>query len=211
MSILRSQVILRTADNIPANFVTNTFYWESLADIQVTIPLYTAAVKVMYDDLNPYFSTALSRTGHEVRTYLEDQPSPNYPVDTTVWDLASNLAGTPLPSEVSVTSSFEADKVNGLSQASRRGRVYFGPLNTAAMTNGRVNAATQTDFAQATVDYILNVMAIDSGQTYPVVWSRKLQSAARITTGWVDDAFDTQRRRGIEPSSRVTWDLGGLN
>jgi len=36
------------------------------------------------------------------------------------------------------------------------------------------------------------------------VWSRKKAALASVTSAWVDDAFDVQRRRGEDPVFRIT-------
>jgi hypothetical protein len=38
-----------------------------------------------------------------------------------------------------------------------------------------------------------------------VVWSEADQDAGSVFDGWIDNAFDTQRRRGVQASSRTTW------
>jgi hypothetical protein len=37
------------------------------------------------------------------------------------------------------------------------------------------------------------------------VWSRKNANTKLVTGGFVDNAFDTQRRRGEKASGRQTW------
>jgi hypothetical protein len=37
------------------------------------------------------------------------------------------------------------------------------------------------------------------------VWSEANQTASPVRDGWVDDAWDTQRRRGLDSSARTTF------
>jgi hypothetical protein len=124
-------------------------------------------------------------------------------------------ATTPLPEECAVVVAYHGDltgvaEESGLTRpkARRRGRIYLGPLSNVAgsveagtnrlrvlsgfMTNlAAAMAFLDTDLAPT--PYIWSVYSPTAGATYPVVG------------GWIDDAFDTQRRRGLSPISRTTF------
>jgi hypothetical protein len=49
-------------------------------------------------------------------------------------------------------------------------------------------------------------LALGNGQDMEwAVWSTTRSQMARVVGGWVDDDFDTQRRRGLTSSFRTKW------
>jgi hypothetical protein len=143
------------------------------------------------------------------------------PVQTALWTLGPTASASPgnlaLPREVALCGSFHGD-LSGVAEegagdtrprARRRGRIYVGPLNVAATdsTNGSANggalpsgffigrlAAAFAEFTAAAIE--------DEGGRW-VVASRADNAVYPVTAGWVDNEFDTQRRRGLDPSART--------
>lgn len=137
----------------------------------------------------------------EVRVYTHGDPEPREP---TIYDATLTPGGgTPLPSEVAVCLSYYGTR----NIPTQRGRIYWGPLNGGAGTLSVIGGE-----ARPSVNLRASLAASGAALASPgqpggnwVVWSRKLGTAFTITDGWVDDAFDTQRRRGVDPASRTTW------
>jgi len=204
MTVLTAQIILRTVDNLPANFVTNTLHFDS-DDVGTAPTVLTPIVEDFYQANLGIIPTSIAEPGHQIKWYVTDQPTPNYPYETTEFVLGGFPAQPPLPSEVALCVSFESQKLNGVSQASRRGRIYFGPLATNIVSDGRPNNAAMITMGTAFQTMVFD--ALSSGNVLGV-WSTKLQTFAPFANGWIDNAFDTQRRRGVEPTSRITWALG---
>jgi hypothetical protein len=85
--------------------------------------------------------------------------------------------------------------------------VYIGPLGVT------VNAANATDVAARPTTASKNTIlqgirklntAVNGAINLTwVVYSRKLNAFAAVHDMWVDDAFDTQRRRGEAPTTRT--------
>lgn len=120
-------------------------------------------------------------------------------------------AGFAHPGEVAICASFhsaygadvEFAVGGGRPRGRDRGRVFIGPLhgNTAAMdTNGTARVITS---AQTTVIQAMTRLA-NAGVAWSV-WSRSSASLKPVVGGFVDDAFDTQRRRGTRPTARQTF------
>ncbi len=108
-----------------------------------------------------------------------------------------------LPHEVALCLSFFA----GRNLPRSRGRIYVGPFAIIANSNGRPTPQLRSSIADRasnvgrTTENVTWVMVTNGGT--PV---RKEPAGAKvITAGWVDDAFDTQRRRGAGPSTRTNW------
>jgi hypothetical protein len=110
-----------------------------------------------------------------------------------------------LPSEVALCLSFYA----GRNLPRRRGRVYIGPLLTMAAftdstTTGIVRPSDSLRTAMTASAKTLQASAVTAGLRWCVL-SQSDSNLKDITAGWVDNAFDTQRRRGEDASSRMTW------
>lgn len=206
MPNIRAQVILATADGIPENFVSNTLSFEVAALSTYETPI-TTAIKAFYDQIRPWLSPAIAQTGHRIKFVDRASLPPQYPYAETTWAFDVAPAGNRLPREVAIVGSFQADRVSGLPQSRRRGRLYLGPLNTLSIsTGGNPIASFRQDIADALEDFKTAIDAIPlAGEVIWEVWSGVNQTGALITNGWVDDAWDTQRSRGESASSRITW------
>jgi hypothetical protein len=88
------------------------------------------------------------------------------------------------------------------------GRVYFGPLNSiandTASSRSRPHSQLRSDMLLAAADLADDARAL-GGQW--CVWSRKDEFLYTITDVQVDNAWDTQRRRGEAATLRSTADV----
>nr|CRY97694.1 hypothetical protein [uncultured prokaryote] len=209
MSIVLAQIELRAASLIPADNTVNTLYFDiDRSDIGVTEETIMNSVGnsiwKLYDGISNWLSAkALAATGNEVKFYDLADPSPRVPF--FIYDLPLIPMGNTdhLPMEVALCTSFQGDKESGVSQASRRGRIFIGGLSNSSNDNGRPLDALRSALAQATHD-----LAEDSGNESNwtwIIWSRTNSAGTTVKNGWVDNAFDTQRRRGVSPTTRSTW------
>lgn len=206
-----AQVELRTQTGIPADNIINTFAFQWVGsgspDFETLVSLLSAFYAEMGTDV---FSNVLSQgTGaHQVKIYDLTDPSPRPPVHIGTF---TRSGGTnPLPTEVAICASFQGIQEAGYSQARRRGRVFIGPLRQATITAGtdgypRISNATLTAIADACSDLQANASAVDWAWC---VWSRADDELYIVNNGWVEDEFDTQRRRGPGPLTRTTWGAG---
>lgn len=167
-----------------------------------------------------YLSRWLSRGTLASKVNVYDRAAPGSPLLSYPWTLPAVLsgAGPELPQEVAVVASFHGD-LSGVPERSgstrpasrRRGRVFIGPLHVDALQEGAGGGQPQTpqvnligainsalndlrdSAALAALDAVWEVYSEAAGAGYPVVG------------GYVDDAFDTQRRRGQAPTTRSVW------
>lgn len=149
-----------------------------------------------------------------------------------VYDLAGHLDGTAhgspllirpfnvpvnafpnpgLPSELSVCCSFHTAYASDPEflgttrpRARDRGRIYIGPMATTCIdydTGGRpkVKDTVRSTIAEAAIKLRDTV-----GHAWSV-WSRAKGTVEPVVAGWVDDAWDVQRRRGEEATERWNW------
>lgn len=198
----RAQIVLNTQDNVAANYVTNTWYFNADSDAVLTTiesPLIT-----VYNGFRPDLSNLLRGTNHQIKWYDMLDSEPRAPVRETNWDFSTAPTGAPLPPEVSLTVSFQGERVSGLPQARRRGRIFVGPLSTSILKNdGRVADARLTNFNNVMDTFLTASKAATTWRWQ--IFSRTSDGFIDVDNGWVDNEFDTQRRRGRPYTSRLVY------
>lgn len=134
-----------------------------------------------------------------------------------------------LPQEVAVKVSVQGTPGPGMIQRRRRGGIFFGPLNYGANsgdnTPSRPSTGVRNVLVEAMVDLAKRVdphaeMVVYSrpyagrdefvgqnGRTYPALDPRPA-TTVNIDEVWVDDEFDTQRRRGLVRTGRTLVSTG---
>lgn len=204
--------------NIPRDVVNNTLHYTwgggsppDDAEIEVLAQAHAGFIESLYDNgsgntssMANYMRPNLAVT----RVYDASRPTPNPPVYEDVTPLVvGTQSATSLPTEVAMVLSFQGALLAGTPQARRRGRIYLGglantddPSGTSAFpkpsplkVQNRCNAASA---------YLVTL----SGTSWTwCVFSRVNNNYVPVTNGWVDDAYDTQRRRGQDPQARTLW------
>jgi len=195
----RHQMTFKTVDLNPANFVTNT--WHCLAPDATAGTDFNGGVRAFYNSLTTYLSPLLAQNGHEVKIYDLEDPEPRAPILEFEWNLTSAPSGSALPPEVALCLSFQAEKLSGQTQARRRNRLYIGPLDTTACgSDGRPAPAFVTamaDAGQAVFDD-----AVGEDYDWAIFSTFAPTTGVIAANGWVDNEFDTQRRRGRVSTAR---------
>lgn len=111
------------------------------------------------------------------------------------------------PPEVAVCLSYHANYDFGVNKARRRGRLYLGPVDTSfagGFTSDTVVPFIVDSFRQQLCDAARDVVAAPGDAVWSV-YSRTSGAAYTVVGGWVDEEFDTQRRRGIASTIRTSW------
>lgn len=206
-------VIFQNANLLPEDATVNTWHFENTGALPITD---YDNVRDMLEDF--YSETAPGATGAitdlysdeafsgdvTVRAYDLDDPQPRVPVYEDGWTFTPSTAIT-MPAEVALVMSFQAAPSSGVSQASRRNRIYLGPFNqsTTAGTGLRPASVYRTRIALAATELLA---ASDASVRWKWrVWSPTLNAGAPVSNGWIDDAWDTQRRRGLAPTTRTLF------
>lgn len=141
----------------------------------------------------------------EVRLYDLEDDEPRQPkAIAKATGLAGGGAG---PREVALCLSFASDTPSGQPPARRRGRIYLGPFSQANLNERPAQSLRETCLALA--DRLANIGGVD------VDWSVFSPTTLALAQGdydlaffpvkrsWVDDAWDTQRSRGLPPTVRT--------
>lgn len=198
-----ARIILHTADQVPANYVQNQIAFTSGSE-DPDIDAVMSALDSFYTALGSgYFSNKIAGTGHEVKFYEMPGLTPNYPFEERTFDLNSAPTGDSLPQEVALVLSFQGSRSAGFPMARRRGRIYVGPLKSTTSTDGRPTSGVISGLVTAAEEFGDDIKAIPGHQW--CVWSTVDADMVPIVSGWVDNAWDTQRRRGVTATSRTTF------
>lgn len=212
MPIVRAQVIFQGGTGIPEDRFINTWHFDAatyngtLTDSieQKLTNFYTAVNTPQTVPVGYYLSEFVSRNV-EIRMYNLDDPEPRVPTFGG-FVLAAAPAGENLPEEVAVVVSLEAPPPI---TRNRRGRLYIGPLNANCLTDAtgatptRPNADMRNVLAAAATR-VLNENVEPGGW---VIWSPTTGTSAPVASGFIDNAFDTQRRRGPDATTRTIFPL----
>nr|CRY97358.1 hypothetical protein [uncultured prokaryote] len=199
------QITLHTADAVSENFITNQFAVtgdvSSVPDSEALMECF----KDFYDYLRlSAFPAEVAKNGHDFKLYIAGGAKPNYPLYESTFDFAVAPTGAGLPSEVAACLSFQGTRTPGSPQARRRGRVYIGPLLATTNTSGRPSSGLITNMIGAAQQLYDDIGTVTSAGSW-AVWSPTDGLAVPITNGWVDNAFDTQRSRGLARTSRTLY------
>lgn len=163
-----------------------------------------------------YISRAISRAAtHRLDMYQISAGGLGSPIDSIPWlgpDDPGNDQG--VPTECAAVLSFHADFAGAVEEAAggsrpkarRRGRLFIGPLHLNAVQSGTPPFRIHPDFL-LTLREAGNRLIAESGANLTPwsVWSRVDATLRPVVGGWTDDAPDTQRRRGVNPTGRTVW------
>lgn len=222
MATIRAQVSLPRINNVPEDTVINTFHFitpgpvvtdAEYADISTRLAdFYLLPGGVLNRSIGNYIGDHISRVplGCKIKLYnLADlKPRPiRYEGAFTMADPESAILD--LPGEVALCLSYRAAAPPGVPIARTRGRVYVGPFHANAVT---MNNAGDTRPASALITsmrdrgFQLTLAGEVIGAAKWAVYSTIDNVARAVISGWVDDAFDTQRRRGSKATTRLLFD-----
>lgn len=205
MANYRVMVRLATVSGIPEDSPVNVFHFTSTDIANDDLEIRDALVD-FYDDLNTRFGNQIAQNGHSIKMYDLADPTPRAPIAEYSWNMTAAPTGDPLPTEIALCLSFQGNRVSGTSQARRRGRVYIGPWAEGQQdtaNNGRPSAGTITALVTSGDDLLTASQAASTWRW--CVWSPTDAAMVQVTNGWVDNAWDVQRRRGVEPTTRETF------
>ncbi len=177
----------------------------------------TGAIGAFYVNVAPgalvsllsWYSKELSRAW-TCKFYRLTDPAPRAVVYSASGTAAVGSTGVDrAPAEVALCASFKAADASGQVPSRRRGRIYLGPFAKDAINGltGRPNGTLTSDAKFASQKLKEDIDAIAPGDHTWCVHSRTNLALYDITSGWVDDAFDTQRRRGNRPTGRDPWPI----
>lgn len=214
MPYLRGQVRLARDTGLEADVITNTWYF----DVDNGTAAAAAAeahtgLEFFYQAVDVYLSADQITNTAEVRWYDLEDSEPRFPIYEDTIALTPT-ASNPLLPEASICLSFQGAEESGVNMRRRRGRVFLGPLvtTTGGLSGGRlaVSSAVRDAIAAAAAGLkaytgTLGVSwAVFSPTTFAETSSLD-QAMEDVVSGWVDNEYDIQRRRGTIATARSTF------
>lgn len=127
-------------------------------------------------------------------------PAPAEPVyESPITVTKQNLP--PLPFDCAAVVTFAAQPVSGIRVQSLRNRIYLGGLTTGPNDpTGRISSSFRTTVATG---YNALVSALEAdGEFEHVVYSTKRDEVFTVWNAWMDNQWDTQRRRDQKATAR---------
>lgn len=213
------QHIMRPDTSPTSNTFVNTWYFrdDGLGGAEITADAIKAVLDAFYNAVNAPGATPIS-TGFlsavinpaltEYRIYDLGQTPPRTPIvrDSNM----ASTAATAIANEVAAVMSYRSGSgtpgSGGTIDKTKRGRIYLGPLAASAFNYqaGDTDAPLQANFISAIVGGALDVLSTTEDVTW-VQYSRKNDDFNLVTGGFVNNAADTQRRRGMAATTRTVW------
>ena len=171
--------------------------------------------------------------GNTLKLFDMDAPRPRLPFHEAAFAVAGPAPTSTfmMPPEVAICVSYRAAYVSGVSNARRRGRMYLGPLAFSTSqdvhlipdgtTNAIFSAAMQAVGALNATELAVYSRSEhagfsigetwdhhhpdwEPGKPFPEVPANLPAAFSPVEFLWVDNAWDTQRRRGRNATSRFS-------
>lgn len=219
MAIIRAQVTLPYTTNLPRDVAVNTYHFRVSAADDTTAAGIATNLIALYNTSSGgatvanYLSAQITRAtnGCTVEFYDRASPEGEPPFYVATFTLGAAGSVNSLPAEVALCSSYVGEVSGDLPLRRRRGRVFIGPLAVGALETGSGIVGNPTDQFVTTLSGATDRLAAayysSPGGTEFIVYSRLSNAGSKIVRGWVDQEFDTQRRRQVRATQRTVWDL----
>ena len=219
MAIVRAQMSWVRDSGLTEDTVTNTWFFRT--DDPEEEPD-GADMNTISDALNAFYNSLADRyaahlgTTRTFKLYNMEDDEPRVVIyEESYTPTAPTNQG--FPGEVALCLSFQAPPESGTLQSRRRGRVFLGPLAMASANTSEVagdtrpSSATITAIDSAYTTLITALAAITPAYRHavfsPTVFAlngNAYNASVEVGEAWVDNSYDTQRRRGAKPTVRTT-------
>lgn len=219
-------VTLNKKSMIPKDAVQNRFAFTT-----GTVPASVAELAEISSLIDNFYNAAQS-TGVGVTHWMASSLNPaNNSHSIDFYDLTGHLNGTShgspfrtepftlaglpanegLPDECAICISYHSDfgvdresVGNTRPKARDRGRMYIGPLATGCVSIPDPNKeAVVTPNCLSTMRDAMSTLVVNPNLVTWCLWSRADAALKPVVGGFVDNAFDVQRRRGNAASNRL--------
>lgn len=201
---IRVQCTLPHRSLLPTDVTVNTFHFAGDTILPSVADDLAQVLVSFYEDIEGYLSQVL--TGAVIiKMYRTDDPEPRVPVYEEEWPAAFSGTSPTLPEECAIALSLQAVTASGVPAGRRRGRVFIGPLSTAASSFSSVTGHQVPQSVREALTAAMATVVLDSdGLGHRLgVYSRADSAYRTVMSVSVDDALDTIRSRGHEPTTRT--------
>lgn len=234
MAVYKVQHIYHSTSGLPKDDIVNTMHF---ADGDGPDPLVAAAIAgrvaaAFYDANNPavpgdlyeeFISNQISRVLlPTIKVYNAEAEGSPLAIATQAAMRASQ-SNSSMATETALAVTYHADLTGFPEEAPdgidadglpdrprqrRRNRMYLGPFNLSALNS--LTGRPETTLQACALDLVRRLslpFAAPYEDVSLVIWSTKMQDMSIPVAVWCDNAFDTQRRRGVAPTGRTTLAL----
>lgn len=213
MGFLRAQVTLAADTSVPSDGAQNVWHFNTSGTIDPGLCAdVNDLLEAFYNGLGDFWASSLTG-GAVVKYYDLEDAEPRVPIDTLPFTFAVETDS--LPSEAAVCLSMHGVLGSGVNSARRKGRIFLGPCAKAVCAI-EDNAARVAGTFTSNIGTAASALMGDGGSTGLILsvfspttlagGGSLASSFSSVIGGHIDNAFDTQRRRGPEASARVTYD-----
>lgn len=197
------QASLPYDSNLPQDVSNNTFYFTGQGDAQDVGTIAVNLLGAFYGEIESWLSNYLANRV-DFKVYNAADPQPRTPV------ILDSLPITPgsfpsLPEEVALCLSYHGEYVSGEPPSRYRGRIYTGPFAAGALDTSDNVSRPAGALVTALAGAGQTLMEASDADCTWAMYSETRGAFSTIVGGWVDNAWDTQRRRGHAPSARTVW------
>lgn len=137
----------------------------------------------------------------QVRSYDIAAEPPRFPLATAFANQGVNPPGSVIPREVALCLSFYGDR----NVPRQRGRIFLPAPARLSAAGLRPTAQNMTDALDLADDFA----GLGGANVDWIVQSNTANDHFKVSNAWVDDEWDTQRRRGLRPTTRQTRSVSG--
>jgi hypothetical protein len=204
MANYRAQCEWRNVSGLQADSAVNTLY--CTADDDTAAGLFAATIGSAFTTFSVFMSNAilLGAAGLRIKLYDMADPEPREPIQTTTYTMTPSGSVLPMPLEVAIVLSYRSAYESGVAAASKRGRIYLPWLaednnDTTARPNSALVAGVLA------IGTTIRAASVAASTWDWAQHSAKLDSYDTVIAGFVDNEWDTQRRRGRLATTRSTF------
>jgi hypothetical protein len=192
---------------IPEDVTVNTWSFDLASTSEGNLEQVRDFLSAFYTQISSFYSRVINPQLARVRIYARADPEPRTPLLDEIVPMPTDQGTGVVPEEVAICFSFQGVPASGSPQARRRGRVYLGPFNTSVIA-----AADAQNRSRVATGFATNVFTgyneawdeLTTAGNVHEVWSGASSTGFPVVNAWMDNAFDTQRRRGAAATARTS-------
>lgn len=223
---VRATVTVPHDSGLPRDAIQNTFAFSAAGTVDRDLAAVEIATRLdgFYSDLNEFLSSQYTWASAQLKIVDMTDERPRLPYyDETMSVTEAGTTINDLPAEVAAVLSFEGQRTSGVNMRRRRGRVFVGPLAVGSADQHQIQSGLYNLIATSAGDNLLNYTpalvqwSVYSPAThhalpvgvpldpdfYPEIPDALPASFTPVVKCWVDNAWDTQRRRGPRATTRT--------
>jgi hypothetical protein len=188
--------------SLPRDLFVNTLHFRHSLGALFATDLTSFADNVSAAFLATVWSGSTKR--HTIKVYTTEGSPPHDPIVTKDYNAATAIPNAAYPREIALCLSFK-----GGQRPWQRGRLYIAPQLVTTYTTASTLTPRPPAGLMAKLLDLGDALAAAGGPD----WSWVVHSPTRgedtpVKDTWVDDEWDTQRRRGLRATTRTTRSPG---